>query len=276
MPGHPVVTAYAGPESTAAVRLGVTLAGALHAPLVLASAYAYEPVALSARALPATANVVAFDTAQARLHGARLLVPADVDVQERVLPAGSVSEALVNLTREVDATLVVTGPDEDGHVARAILEHAACPVAVARPRLSSGAPLRVIAVAYDGSVPADRAVTAAMHLAVLAGARVTLLAVRPPGTPPDTAVDAAAHTIAEYVSVGVAHLFGPPGEALAEAARAFDLLVCGSHGRGRLGARILGSVSGQLVAEALCPVLVVPARVRHQATQPLGLTTAAG
>lgn len=49
---NPVLTCYRGPDSSGAVQLGALLAGGLRQPLVLASAYRYEPVALSARAIP--------------------------------------------------------------------------------------------------------------------------------------------------------------------------------------------------------------------------------
>jgi len=49
-----------------------------------------------------------------------------------------------------------------------------------------------------------------------------------------------------------------PTVALLAAADEAALLVVGSHGRGRRGHRVLGSVSQQCAAHAHCPVVVVP------------------
>ena len=52
---------------------------------------------------------------------------------------------------------------------------------------------------------------------------------------------------------------GDPAEAVLEAAAAekVDVIVLGSHGRGRLGRMILGSISARVTNGARCPVLVV-------------------
>lgn len=54
---------------------------------------------------------------------------------------------------------------------------------------------------------------------------------------------------------------GDPAEAVLEAAsaEAADVIVLGSHGRGRLGRLILGSTSRRVTEGARCPVLVVRA-----------------
>lgn len=52
---------------------------------------------------------------------------------------------------------------------------------------------------------------------------------------------------------------GDPAEAVLEAAAAesADVIVLGSHGRGRVGRLILGSTSKRVAEGARCPVLVV-------------------
>lgn len=56
---------------------------------------------------------------------------------------------------------------------------------------------------------------------------------------------------------------GDPGESIVDAARSeqVDLVVVGSHGRGRAGRFLIGSVSDHVVRHAPCPVLVVRAGV---------------
>lgn len=56
---------------------------------------------------------------------------------------------------------------------------------------------------------------------------------------------------------------GDPGESIVDAARSeqVDLVVVGSHGRGRAGRFIIGSVSDHVVRHAPCPVLVARAGI---------------
>jgi nucleotide-binding universal stress UspA family protein len=48
-----------------------------------------------------------------------------------------------------------------------------------------------------------------------------------------------------------------PGEGLVTAARDADLLVVGTHGRGRIAQALLGSVSQHAAQHATCPVVIV-------------------
>ncbi|WP_163789010.1 universal stress protein [Mycolicibacterium aichiense] len=48
-----------------------------------------------------------------------------------------------------------------------------------------------------------------------------------------------------------------PAKGLTDLSREAQLVVVGSHGRGRLAGSILGSVSQNLIHHAECPVLVV-------------------
>jgi nucleotide-binding universal stress UspA family protein len=64
------------------------------------------------------------------------------------------------------------------------------------------------------------------------------------------------------VSIEIIATVGDPTEALIAVSEHLDLLVCGSRGYGRVRAVLLGSVTRRLVAEASCPVLVLPRGVR--------------
>jgi nucleotide-binding universal stress UspA family protein len=61
------------------------------------------------------------------------------------------------------------------------------------------------------------------------------------------------------VSVSFLVWEGEPGPAIIEAAvaEAADLVVVGTHGRGRFERLVLGSVSDHVVRHAPCPVLIV-------------------
>lgn len=84
----------------------------------------------------------------------------------------------------------------------------------------------------------------------------------------DILAEAVERVSRESVGVPIATqaLRGNAGVVLAGAAADADLLVVGSHGRGRLYHAVLGSVAEACVRMAECPVVVVPvphsARVR--------------
>jgi len=63
------------------------------------------------------------------------------------------------------------------------------------------------------------------------------------------------------------HLSQGPDSAgiLLHAATDADILVVGSHGRGRATSALLGSVTARCVRDAACPVLVIP---HHMSTPP--------
>jgi nucleotide-binding universal stress UspA family protein len=136
--------------------------------------------------------------------------------------------------------------------------------------------LQRIAVAYDGSVESRHALQTAIALAEHAGASLTLIHVIKPAA---TGYGLAVQTIEEGDTeraegnriLGEARelvpdglpaegrlLHGPPADVLAEVTVGFDLLVLGSRGHGSLMGTALGSVSGPLVRQAPCPVLVIP------------------
>ena len=69
-------------------------------------------------------------------------------------------------------------------------------------------------------------------------------------------------------------LVGDARDVLTAASAELDVLVCGSRGRSRPVATILGSVSAHLTAHAECAVLVVPPGV-EQSSRPLGIANAA-
>lgn len=147
-----------------------------------------------------------------------------------------------------------------------------------------------LAIAYDGSEPAQTAVTAAARLFPSAVAAVVTVHERPPdvqhalragGIATETLhhgiaelhreVEAAARATAEEgvalaIDAGLQaepHTVATGGgiwPELAEAADRLDadVVVCGTRGRGGLSRAVLGSVSSSLLHHADRPVLVVP------------------
>jgi nucleotide-binding universal stress UspA family protein len=147
---------------------------------------------------------------------------------------------------------------------------------------------RNILVAVDGSPDAEAALTHAGELARDQRARLTLLTAIPPipatallatgAAPPRSEVvkhysellRQAAATLPEDVSVTTLLVEGPPAKALIERARsgAFDLVVMGSHGHGRLHTTLLGCVSQKVLHASPVPVLLARAPCEEPAPAP--------
>ena len=275
---HPVIAGYRGLDSADAVGLGALLARALGQPLVLASAYRYEPAALSARALPAPDNARRAAAAATALQRARDFAGPGIDVREAVVPSAGTTAALIALARERDACMLVLGRDTRGRVTRSLIPRSPCPVAVAplSVALPRTAPIGRIGVAFDGSLTARWALVAAIRLALALDAELEILAVGPSTEHAATSVHLARVAVAPTpVRWTSRALVGDPKGELAAATAGLDLLVCGSRGRGRPLATILGSVSTHLVMHAQCPVVVVPPAGWRTEAGPLGITSAA-
>jgi len=142
----------------------------------------------------------------------------------------------------------------------------------------SGPVFTRILVAVDGSDHGRHAARVAAGLARALGARLTLLTVysAPSATLGEPnysrALNAAleeARRIIENARHVVQQAGGPepeaeslggaPADTVVSVARDgnYDLVVLGTHGRGRLGAALLGSVSSAVAARAGRPVMVV-------------------
>jgi len=147
---------------------------------------------------------------------------------------------------------------------------------------------RNILVAVDGSPDADAALAHAAALARDQRARLTLLTAIPPlpaaallatgAAPPRSEVVShyadllrhAAAALPEDVSVTTLLVEGPPARALIERSRsgAFDLIVMGSHGHGRLHTSLLGCVSQKVLHASPIPVLMTRAPTEEPAPAP--------
>jgi nucleotide-binding universal stress UspA family protein len=129
-------------------------------------------------------------------------------------------------------------------------------------------PTKRVIVGYDGSPPADDALTWAidsatrmqlpLHVVVampeLPVGAVAALAKESDGLPGNGATLLAASGLSD---VSVEEVHDRAGPSLRRAGGAGDLLVVGSLGHGRVAGALVGSVSRYLVRNAECPVVVV-------------------
>jgi len=170
-----------------------------------------------------------------------------------------------------------------GSVADRVLNHAACPVRISRPRKGARATAPNLLIAYDGSKHADAAVAAVAARDWPKGTRVAVLAVsefqlrmgdlslaiskalgRPGQASPWPWMDARlAKTAKSLAAAGLradtALLIGEPRQAIVEQAKRLktDCVFLGSHGYTGLRRVMLGSVSAAVAAHAPCSVEVI-------------------
>jgi nucleotide-binding universal stress UspA family protein len=136
---------------------------------------------------------------------------------------------------------------------------------------------RSILVPVDGSAHSRAALEHATELAREQHAQLTLITVIPPVSSVAAAGSAQvlpmqdecfSHALDEAVAtvpqdVGLVRILarGKPAREIAERAATgeYDLIVMGTHGRGRIGDAVLGSVSREVLHRSRVPVLVVHA-----------------
>jgi nucleotide-binding universal stress UspA family protein len=213
------------------------------------------------------AHDIANDTAQITINGE--------------LQFSATVPTLVDLSN--DAKLIVVGTDGRGALARGLLgsvssglvRHARCPVAVihdGEPRMPHPTNAPVL-VGVDGSSASELATEIAFDEA--SRRRVDLIAlhawsnkelVEVPGVDWPAVKAEEERLMSEalsgwqerYPDVTVSKLLvcDRPARALVETSQSAQLVVVGSHGRGRLAGTLLGSVSNAVVQSVRVPVIV--------------------
>lgn len=274
-------------DDAAPFALGRDLARFTHAPLALVHVFHYDPLT----PLPAPEFEEAWRehvlSALARL-AKPLLGETEVIVHAEARP--SPVRGLHDAAETLGASLLVIGASHRGRLGRTLpggvgerLLHAApCAVAVA-PRGYVGADrgLRHIGVAFADTPEGHEALSAAVAMAVLGEATLSVYTVvePPPPVAPATLAPAwvpppefdehrreRARAAAEQalsgapagVVDGVVILEGDAAGALARVSTEVDLLICGSRGYGPLRTVLMGGVSGHLAHSCACPLLVLP------------------
>jgi nucleotide-binding universal stress UspA family protein len=185
--------------------------------------------------------------------------------------------------RSEDAELIVVGTDGRGALARGLLgsvssglvRHARCPVAVihdGEPRMPHPTNAPVL-VGVDGSSASELATEIAFDeasrrhvdlIALHAWSNKELVEVPGVDWPAVKAEEerlmseALAGWQERYPDVTVSKLLvcDQPARALVETSQSAQLVVLGSHGRGRLAGTLLGSVSNAVVQSVRVPVIV--------------------
>ena len=228
-------------------------------------------------------------------HGDRVLAAAEVSVRSThpdlpiltVATKGAVATVLADASNSAPLLVVGTGAADHralgGHAVK-IVHRTHCPVVVWRKPVArrTGKPLPVV-VGVDESDASTRALAEAFDIAAVMHAPLTVVHMWEIGAAVGMGDlggagnmdwqllemlesqqrqrmdELVAPFAREYRNAHVAKVFQDisPAKGLTELSREAQLVVVGSHGRGRLAESILGSVSQNLIHHAECPVLVV-------------------
>ncbi len=271
-------------RSKDAVALAAQLARGSGAELVLVCAYPYDD--RRSRASNADYRRTLCAGAETSIQRAREGIPDLPTSTSRAIAELSPAKAIQMTATSEGASLIVIGSSHRGAVGRVLagttaerlLHGAPCPVAVAPTgfHADDDHAIDTIAVAYDRSDEAKSALLAATAIAPALGARLRVVEVLDPrwmGTPalmagpiPAAEIEQPARehladvvaALPENKTAEAVVIIGDPESELAAETERVDLMIAGSRGYGPHRAVVLGSVSGRLVRDASCPVLVVP------------------
>jgi nucleotide-binding universal stress UspA family protein len=278
-----------------ALVFGRQLAAFAGARIVLANAFPYEDVRSHASSLAYRETLR--EASEEVLEAARDRY--GLQASSRSLASTSPARALHELAADEQAALIVVGSSHVGRARRVLpgstgerlLHGSPCAVAVVPRgyRETEHAAPRRIGVGVDGHDEATAALRGAAELARALDAKIHLIRAFAPGVAPvdaamlaDLEIDARAQlddsvkAMPPALNGAVTFTEKDPAELLIERSHDVDLLVIGSRGYGPLHAVLLGAVSGRVIREAACPVIVVPrgAKVPLEALLAAGTATA--
>jgi nucleotide-binding universal stress UspA family protein len=273
-------------RSEDAVAFGRALAVAAGAPVILATVRPPQP--LMGRHGVQARNTVSQDAESAVTRLAASLNDIG-DVTVRSVVDRSPAQALQEIARHEDAGLVVVGSSHTGRLGRVLpgstaerlLHNAPCAVVVVPLgyRTRGTSPPSVVGCAYVPTQDGEASLGAAEELAVALSCALRVMhVVEPLSSLYDTGAvpldlpeldasrrERSERALSERVGRLSANLecegtqyVGKPADVLSGLSDTVDLLVMGSHGYGPLRALLRGSVSGQVIRSAACPVVVVP------------------
>jgi nucleotide-binding universal stress UspA family protein len=215
--------------------------------------------------------------------------PASVPVESVAYGDDSAARALDRVAAARSASLIVVGPSHraglglvlPGSTGQQLVRRTRRAVVVVPRgwRPAGDPPLRRIGCGYDGSAESQAALGAAVALTRLTGGELEVMRAfwfPPLAGPQAIAASAdleararaglgeAVQRLPEDLPARARVLRNDPARALVAQSRELDLLVLGSRAHGPLSAALAGSISGPVIREAACPVLVVPRGMRPE------------
>lgn len=265
-----------------ALGLGRTLAGLTEAEIVAVHAYPVDSMP-GLLALGVVGEPLR-DAADRLVEEECANLPAGA--RALAVPGSSPARVLRDVVEAEGADLLIVGSSRHGKVGRVLLgdharqavHHAPCAVAIA-PRGYATAAIREIGVGFDAGPDAQRALDAAVELAVKAGASLRVVAALTPpfdgaatyaypypidwssyyehlGRRRQSELDEAVAGLPVAAATEVTEGWAP--KVLEDVSSGCDLLVIGSRHWGAVNRLLLGSTSTALIGRAHCPLLVMP------------------
>jgi nucleotide-binding universal stress UspA family protein len=275
------------PHADDALALGRVLSRLTGAELILARVVDWEPLTL--QAVPVQELKKRYEEEERAALDELKRAADEAGARAEAGPGESPSQGLQWLAEELDPDIVVIGSSHRGRAGQVLAGNVALrllngldrPLAVAPAGYAnSGGEVGTIGVGFNATPESRAALRIAGELAQAAGAKVRVIGIGEPHTPlvahpwafgwqpgPDTErhyarlraeLESAARSLPAGVEQSAEFHVGGAAAILADNAQWVDLLVLGSRGYGPVRRVLLGSVSGELVRGAACPVLVVP------------------
>ncbi|MDB4936270.1 MAG: hypothetical protein JWP87_3242 [Labilithrix sp.] len=212
--------------------------------------------------------------AQGALDAVVTRVNDEVPAARGVLLVGAPGEELVSYAEQSDVDLVVCATHGRksaerwllGSVAEKLVRSCHAPVLTVH---GAARPFRRLLVAADFSPSSERAVLLAARMATTFGARLTLVHALGTGADDDALRNARARLeeVASAASIPRTSYDVVVGRGSAaseviceEAAKDYDLVIIGTHGRSALSTLLLGSVAAKVVRTCEAPVLTARSR----------------
>lgn len=261
-----------------ALVLGARLAHAGDRSVNVVTAYPEDGGGLAAAAADPRWIKDAEKTARRRFANARRRLAKDSEdaadnrVKYSIVGPGKPAEVLLDEAKQVGGNLIVVGSVGHGLLGRlaigrtvhSLLADAPIPVVIAPRgyRHTVNRPIRVIAVAVDGTDKSMHAVDFAVGLADRSDARIECVTVvssddQRPGGARDVA-RARARVPVELEAYGHVLVDADVPGTLAELPLRADMLVCVARGYRIMRRLLLGNVIGRLVRSSLYPVVILP------------------
>lgn len=261
-----------------AVVFGRQLAAFAGGRIVLANVFPYDDVIPGRRTYEAYRETLR-EASEELLNAIRERY--DLQARTRSLASTLPARALHKLAEKDGAALIVVGSSHVGPARRVLpgstgerlLHGSPCAVAVVPKgyRETEHAAPRRIGVGIDGHEESAAALRGAAELARALDAQIELIRAFSPELAPvdaemlaDLEIEARTH-LDESVNALPPALNGAttfvekhPADVLIERSHELDLLVIGSRAYGPLHSVLLGGVSGRVIRDAACPVIVVP------------------
>jgi nucleotide-binding universal stress UspA family protein len=292
-------------RSEDAIAFARRLADVAAAHVVVANAYPYSDI--PSRAANSAYRNALRDDALETVHRMRDLLDrvADDDTRVAIQAEPSPAKALHHMAHAEQAALVVVGSSHTSRAGRVLpgstavrLRHGApCSVAVV-PKDYRSHPddaIRRVGVAYVDTDEGRAALAAATALARALQAELVVIGILSTesfttpaymGSPGlaslrsdleryvQEQVDKAVGAVPDDVTATAFNATGDPAELLVAQSKELDVLVMGSRGYGPLHAVLAGGVSGRVLRDSQCPVIVVPRGIESPLGALFGDTTA--